>query len=345
MHHDAFFYAQPFLYSVCISVAVCFVVVAISKRYRIDDRRGGRRHIHTKSISRFGGVAIIGAFILSLYFNTALVFDNIAWAMIIGGVMILLFGVFDDIKPLSWKSQLFFQTALVLFVFIFGIQITYITNPFGGVFDLIVAGMPIISLLFMIAWMVFIMNAINWCDGIDGLSGGVVFIAVITLFIMSLQPQVMQPPMAIISIILAGSVLGFLIFNFPPARIFAGSSGAFFMGYIIALLAIAAGAKIGTTLLVLAVPLVDALWVVSNRAYKGKLIFHPDREHLHHRLLDRGWSVTEILFLYYSITALCAFFAIATQSVSKLYTFVGFCILIVVFFIAISYDKKTKFFT
>lgn len=344
MQYDALFYVQPFIYAIGIAIALCFMIIVVSKKMMFHDVRNDARHIHTQRVSRFGGIAVILAFMGALIFNPHLIFDRTVWAMFIGGGAILLFGVIDDVKPLSWQSQLFFQVVIVLITFIFGIQIAYIINPFGGSVWLISDKMPVIGLLFMMAWMIFIMNAVNWCDGIDGLAGGVIFIAAMTLFILSLEPQVMQPPIAIIAIALAGSVLGFLLFNFPSARIFAGSSGAFFMGYIVALLAIAAGAKIGTTLLVLAVPLVDAAWVIGNRVHTGRSIFHGDKEHLHHRLLDRGWSIKKILFSYYGITIMCSCAAVLTQSLNKLFMFVGFCTIIIVFFVMVSYERtKTSF--
>jgi len=114
------------------------------------------------------------------------------------------------------------------------------------------------------------------------------------------------------------------------------------MGYAIALLAIAAGAKIGTALLVLAVPLVDAIWVVWHRVRNGESIFRSDKQHLHHRLLDRGWGVRQILMLYYSVTMFSAGIAIATQTIGKLIALIVFCIMIIVFFLFLSYDTNKK---
>jgi UDP-GlcNAc:undecaprenyl-phosphate GlcNAc-1-phosphate transferase len=336
------FYGQPFILGFGIASILCFLFIKTFQYLPIKDNRKNSRHIHKKNISRFGGLAIITAFILTLLWNEYIFFDHIVWSMIVGGVIILFFGIVDDIKPLSWQTQIFSQVAIVLLIFIMGVRTEFITNPFGGVIWLVTGDTSIWSLGFMLIWMLVIMNAVNWSDGIDGLAGGVVVIAAITLFIISLQPHVMQPPIAIMSIILAGSVLGFLIFNLPPAKIFAGSSGAFFMGYAIALLAIAAGAKIGTALLVLAVPLVDAIWVVWHRMRSGDSIFHSDKRHLHHRLLDRGWSVRQVLVLYYGVTIASACIAIATQTIGKLIALFVFCVMITVFFIVLSYGEKTK---
>jgi len=336
------FYGQPFILGFGIASILCFLFIKFFKIFPLSNKRKSKRHIHKNNISRFGGVTIITAFISTLLYNEYIFFDNIVWSLIVGGIVILFFGIIDDIKPLSWQTQIFSQVAIVLLIFIMGVRAEFITNPFGDVIWLVHDSTPIWSLLFMLIWMLVIMNAVNWSDGIDGLAGGIVLIAAVTLFVISLQPNVMQPPIAIITIILAGSVLGFLIFNLPPAKIFAGSSGAFFMGYAIALLAIAAGAKIGTTLLVLAVPLVDAIWVVWHRIRSGKSIFRSDKQHLHHRLLDRGWSVRQILMLYYSVTIFSAGIAIATQTIGKLIALIIFCIMIIIFFLFLSYDTNKK---
>lgn len=334
------FYGIPFLVSFGFVSILCFFLIRFQHVFVLRDNRRDRRHIHKRQVSRFGGIAIIVSFIGTLAINEYLFFDRIVWSMIVGGIIILVVGVIDDIKILSWKSQIFAQIIVVLLVFILGVRIEFVTNPFGDVVWLIYNNVPLLSLIFMIVWIGIIMNAINWCDGIDGLAGGIVFIASITLFIISLQPHVMQPPIAIISIVFAGSVAGFLIFNLPPAKIFAGSSGSFFMGFVIALIAIAAGAKIGATLLVLVVPLIDAIWVVGDRFRSGNSIFHGDKKHLHHKLLDRGWSTRSILILYYTITALCAVVAVVTHDVSKIIALIIFCGIIFMFFVVLSYNKQ-----
>jgi UDP-GlcNAc:undecaprenyl-phosphate GlcNAc-1-phosphate transferase len=345
MNVSLVFFGEPFLFSFAIASLLCFVIILLTKNISWRDNRISQRHVHKKRISRFGGVAIIIAFISTLFLNENLFFNYVVWSIIIGGILIMILGIIDDIKPLSWQSQLFSQVVIVLLVFILGIRTEFITNPFGGVIWLIHDNMPFLSLLFMLIWMLIIMNAINWCDGIDGLAGGVVIIAACTLLVISLQPHINQPPIAIISIILVGSVFGFLIFNLPTAKIFAGSSGSFFMGFVISLIAIAAGAKIGTTLLVLAVPLMDLIWVIFSRLREGKSLFRADNRHLHHRLLERGWNVKHILIIYYSLTIFCAIIAIFTQSIGKLVSLLLFCLMILIFFIIFSYDGKEKKFT
>jgi UDP-GlcNAc:undecaprenyl-phosphate GlcNAc-1-phosphate transferase len=336
------FYGQPFLLGFAIASVLSFIIVVLFRKFPLDNKRIEDRHIHKKNISRFGGMAIIVAVIVSIFFNQYLFFDNIVWSIIAGGLLILLYGIFDDIKPLSWQSQMFSQVAIVLLVFIMGIHTEFISNPFGGVVWLVKDENIFFSLIFMLVWMLVIMNAVNWSDGVDGLAGGIVIIASFTLLFVSLQPNVSQPPIALLAAIFAGSVFGFLIFNLPPAQIFAGSSGSFFMGYVVALLAIAAGAKIGATLLVLAVPLIDAVWVVWQRIKKGSSVFKGDKEHLHYKLLDKGWSVWAILLLYYGITIMSAIIAIYTQMIGKVVALGVFCFIILIFFINLSHNDKEQ---
>ncbi len=334
------FYGSPFVISFLLSVSFCLILIYFFRKKNSGKIRNGTRHIHeNKLISRFGGVAIIFSFIATLFFNRNIVFDHLTLVMLIGVVMIFILGLLDDVWELDWKVQLFFQILIISFIFYFGIQIEFITNPLGGliVFNLV------FSFIFTLVWMLIIINTVNWSDGIDGLMGGIIFFASIALFFLSLRPEVNQPPLAIISVVLVGSILGFMIFNFPPASIFAGTGGVFAVGYLISVLAIFAGAKIGTTLLVLIVPLTDAFFVVWQRWREGQSFFQADMRHLHHRLLQLGWSQKKIIILYYFITVIGMIVAFSTSSVNKFFAFVLFFMTVLTFcFVVDKLVKKMK---
>lgn len=334
------FYGLPFVSSFFISMSFCFVLVYFSKKRNCENVRKSLRHIHdNKKISRLGGAAIIFSFVLTLFFNSNIVFDHLTLVMLIGLMTIFILGVLDDVWELNWKIQLFFQVIIIFSIFYYGIQIEFITNPFGGLilFNLLT------SFIFTLIWMLVIINAVNWSDGIDGLMGGIIFFASVALFFLSLRPDVNQPPLAIISVVLAGSILGFLIFNFPPAKIFAGTGGSFFTGFLIAVLAIFAGAKIGTTLLVLIIPLTDALFVVWQRFKNKQSLFKADMRHLHHQLIQLGWSQRKIIILYYFITAIGVVVALSTSSVSKFFAFLLFFAVVFTFcFVVSTLVKKSK---
>jgi UDP-GlcNAc:undecaprenyl-phosphate GlcNAc-1-phosphate transferase len=241
-------------------------------------------------------------------------------------------GLWDDFCELSWKIQLFFQIFCASLVFFFGVRIYYLTNPFLGEIIKLDKGVGIFLAFFLaLIWIVLLMNALNWLDGLDGLSGGITLIGVLTIFFLSLKEEVNQPPVAIITMILAGSILAFLIFNFNPAKIMAGTAGSMFMGFSLAVLAIFSGTKIATTLLILAIPVLDFLWVVWERKRSGKSIFLPDNNHLHYKLLSLGWSQRKINISLYLITAVIAAISLHTRVLGKSIT-----LLLVIFFLGTS---------
>jgi len=331
-------FLMPLLVSFIISTLLLIVFILVNRRCAIRDSRITKRHLHKKGISRFGGIALIIAFVITILLDKNLVINTPLLGVLIGSGAILILGFVDDIRQLSWKTQLFFQLAIVMLVYIMGNGLAYISNPFGGVFLLSSGIGYVIGFLIAIIWVVFLMNAINWVDGVDGVSGGITFIGVVTVFILSFRPEVNQPPIAIITAALMGCFAAFLFFNFHSAKIMAGTSGSMFMGFILAILAIFAGAKIATTLLVLAVPIIDALWVITERFRAGDSIFAPDKRHLHFRLLELGWSVKKICLFYYAITVIVAVIALNTNAVGKI---IGFA-LVALFMAAVLFVIRIK---
>jgi UDP-GlcNAc:undecaprenyl-phosphate GlcNAc-1-phosphate transferase len=236
----------------------------------------------------------------------------------LGSLVLAIFGIMDDVGEIYWKNQLFFQIASALFIFVFGIRIYYITNPLtGGIIDLSLGWGVAFSVVVAIFWILLVINSINWVDGVDGLSGGISFIAAMTIFFLSLKAEVFQPPVAILAAALSGSILAFLIFNFNPAKIIAGTSGSFFMGFSIAALSILAGTKIATALLVLAIPIIDLVWVIRERLRKKRSVFRADRSHLHYKLVELGWSQRQISLFYWGVTILISAAALNTRAIGK----------------------------
>jgi UDP-N-acetylmuramyl pentapeptide phosphotransferase/UDP-N-acetylglucosamine-1-phosphate transferase len=178
------------------------------------------------------------------------------------------------------------------------------------------------AILFTLFWIVGMMNTINWLDGLDGVAAGVTLIASGVLFIHTFRLG--QLSLALLPLALAGAVLGFLLFNFPPAKIFLGS-GAPLLGFILAVLSIIGGTKAGTALLVLAIPILDVAWQILNRARTGHSPFQADRGHLHHRLYDVGVSNRAIVALYYALSA--AFGALALVLPNPVYKMIALVII------------------
>jgi len=312
-------YLIPFLISFSCSVFFILVIKFLVDRFRLSGHklRLESRHIHIENISRFGGLAIAGAFFVAILLDKNLILTRDIWGILFGGVLIFILGFCDDLWEIGWKKQLFFQSLAVLLIFIFGVKINFITNPWGDVIYLNSNVGFFIGIVMGLIWSLILINAMNWFDGIDGLSGGIYLMGLLAIFFLSLKPEVNQPPVGILALTLAGAVLGFLIFNFPPARIMAGSSGVFFVGFVIAGLSIFAGTKIATTLLVLLIPMLDFFWVISKRLRSKRSIFSPDKEHLHHKLLGIGWSQKKIDIFFYLITSFILGIALTVEGLGK----------------------------
>lgn len=300
----------PTFLAFTVSAISIFYIKKLAFKLGAVDRPGGRR-IHKKATPRMGGVAIaIGFFaVLALfvfafpdYLSDHLIdlkqFHNKSIGFIVGALIILLVGIYDDIKNLKPAPKFILQLVAILIAVASGISIYTIGNPFDSN-NLISLG----NLGYFIApiWLIFMINAINWFDGADGLSGGVSTIAAITIGVLSLQSEINQPEIAFLAFLLAGATLGFMPFNWHPAKIFLGDSGSMFLGFTLGTLAILSGAKLATTALVLGLPLFDAIWVIARRIYNKKPPWKADSLHLHHRFLRAGFTPPMIAILNYLI--------------------------------------------
>lgn len=288
---------------------------------------------------------MILAFISTVFLNSDLYISIQVFGVMAALMIILVVGVWDDVQEVFWKTQFFYQMASAIIIFIFGVRIYFVTQPLtGGIINLDSGLAVIFSILLVILWVVVMINSMNWIDGIDGLSGGVSFIGALTIFFLSLRPEVNQPPVAILAMIFAGATLGFLIFNFYPSMIMAGTAGSMFMGFSLAFLAIFAGTKIATAILVMALPMIDFVWVIGERFKKRKSIFKADKNHLHHKLLELGWSQRKIALYYYSITAMIAIVALNTRIIGKSITLISAFVIMAVALIFINkkLDEKKK---
>ncbi|MCK4591857.1 undecaprenyl/decaprenyl-phosphate alpha-N-acetylglucosaminyl 1-phosphate transferase [Candidatus Parcubacteria bacterium] len=331
-----FLYLKPFLIALILSLVFTKALILFGRKYKLYDKIKENK-IHKKNIARFGGIAIIVSFLLAIFLSGDLVFDNLKWGMIISVLVILVFGLYDDLKNLSWKKQLMGQIIVVAIMIYAGLQVDYIANPFGGAefrldalqYSVFGIEYSVFSSLFILFWIVGFMNVMNWLDGLDGLAGGVGIIGAITLFFLSISGLVNQPPLGIISIAVAGAILGFLFFNFNPAKIFMGTSGSMFLGFMLAVLAIFSGGKIATVLLIMGFPILDAIWVITQRIKVGESPFRGDKRHLHYRLLEKGWSQRKVVLFIYLICLSFSVSAIVFQSFGK---FLALAVLFVFFY-------------
>jgi UDP-GlcNAc:undecaprenyl-phosphate GlcNAc-1-phosphate transferase len=300
-------------------------------RHGIVDRPGVRR-VNTRTVGRGGGLAIAGSF-LAVAAGFVLANERFGWlpvppnlqaneflALFVGGAAAATIGALDDLLDLRARWQLLGQVALALLAVALGIGITVVNNPFGP--DVIRFSEPF-SVGFTVFWIIGMINSINWIDGLDGLSSGIALIASVTLGIISLTTQVSQPLIAVLCFALAGSLAGFLRWNFHPAKIFSGTSGVQFVGFTLAVLAILGQAKVAVALLVLGVPIIDTFWIIVGRIARGGSPFAPDRSHIHHRLLDLGLSHRNTVLVIYGICGALGVFAMLVSEVTQLYAFLG----------------------
>jgi UDP-GlcNAc:undecaprenyl-phosphate GlcNAc-1-phosphate transferase len=332
----------PFIVSFFTTIVFITFGIFIGKKIKWCDRIS-QRHIHCAGATRIGGIAMIIAFNATVLLNCDLVITSELYGVMFASIVLLMVGVRDDLREVDWKTQFFFQIVAAFLIFASGIRIYFITNPLtGGILNLNSGFGVICSALLVIGWIILMINSMNWLDGIDGLSGGITFIGAVTIFFLSLKPEVNQPPMAILSLIVAGLALSFLVFNFHPSRVMAGTSGSMFMGFILAILAIFAGTKIATSILVMAIPVMDCIWVIGMRIKNKKSIFKPDNIHLHYKLLELGWSQKKIALCFYSVTVLISIVALNTRFIGKTITLLTVAVIMTVFLLTINSKISDK---
>jgi UDP-GlcNAc:undecaprenyl-phosphate GlcNAc-1-phosphate transferase len=324
-----------FALAALIAFALTPLVRRTMKRYGIVDRPGERR-VNTRPVPRGGGVAIAVGF-LAVALPFTVLNESADWipmplnitasdlvALFAGGAVAAIIGALDDLYDLRARWQLLGQVLLALGAWLLGVGVSLISNPFD---DAPLRFAPAFSAGFTVFWIVGMINSINWIDGLDGLSSGVALIAAVTLGVLSLTTQVSQPLIAVLCFALAGALLGFLRWNFYPAKIFSGTTGVQFVGYTLAVLSILGSAKVAVALLVLGVPIIDTFWIIVGRLTQGRSPFTPDRSHIHHRLLDLGLSHRNTVLVIYAICIVLGILALVVQEVTQAYAFISLFIL------------------
>ena len=300
------------------------------------------RKVHKNPIPRLGGLGIFVGFMLGyMIFGQNSVQMN---SILIGSFIILLTGIFDDIKPISAKAKMLGQIAASAVIVFYGdILLTHVTI-FGQYIDFGIFSYPI-TLIFIVACT----NIINLIDGLDGLAGGVSSIFYLsTIVICFFQNRFgLEFTLALIAL---GSTLGFLIHNFNPARIFAGDSGALFMGFIIAVISLL-GFKttvitsIFIPLMILAVPILDTLFAIIRRVVNHRKISEPDKEHLHHQLLKMKFSHKNTVLIIYGINILFAIASVLYTLKDSQDVFIGRIIYAVLMILVLWFVLKTDIIT
>ena len=309
------------------------------------DKPDNKRKVHKVPIPTMGGLAIFISFLGGLLlFGTK---NNIMLPIVIGAFLIVILGMWDDIKPMKARYKLIGQIIVACIVVIFG-NITFDNmQVFGLNFEFGIFAYPI-SILFIVA----IINAINLMDGLDGLAAGSSTIYFITIAIIGFIMNKLGGLDVILCLILAGACLGFLVYNFAPASIFMGDTGSMFLGYIISIIALL-GFKTATItsliipILVLFVPIIDTILAMGRRLIHGKSIGYADREHLHHQLLKNTKSTRKTVCIMYIINILFACVSIFYTLGNKKLSMIIYLLLLIFFIILILstdilFDRRKK---
>ena len=298
-------------YLITFALAALLSVLLTPLAGRLGRRLGAMDRTVDPPLPRFGGLGIGAAATLALALlgvafapvRALLDYSRLElWAVYLGGGVVFALGMVDDVRPLKAPPKLIVEVAVAVGMYAAGVRAATVWLPFG-----IVELGQVAGLLFTVLWIVGITNAFNLLDGIDGAAAGAAIFALLAVFFASVQLG--NPLVALLTVALAGSTLGFLRWNFAPARIFLGDSGSLFLGFVLASLALR-GATKGATIVAIAIPVVafalpvtDTLLSMLRRGLRGAPLMRGDREHLHHRLLAMGLTTRQAVALLYVVSA------------------------------------------
>jgi len=313
---------NPLLIAALVSLIVTPLTIKLAWKFGLVDDPKKRKHpakLHKKITPRAGVIPIwVSLVIASLVFLPP---DRYLLGILGGATIFLILGILDDkydINPYIRLVGCILAAGITVFS---GVKIFFITNPLGG--DIIHFSQPL-AIIFAVLWISFLSNITNWSSGFDGQLPGIVVIAALTIAFLSFRfsADITQWPVTILAAITAGAFLGFLPYNFFPQKIMPGYGGGSLAGYFLAVLAILSGAKVATAILVLGVPMVDAVYSILRRLLQGKSPFWGDRGHLHHKLMDLGWGKRRIALFYWLVSVGLGLVALQLNTQLKLYTIV-----------------------
>lgn len=313
-----------FFVSLAVATVLTPLVLKTALRRGLYDQPDGRK-VHSRLIPRLGGIAIVLAFFTPLV-GILLVEAGMRQqltqnepqlvGLFVGGLLVAVLGLWDDLRGADAKQKFVVQIGVACLMWALDYRIDVVTNPFGGSIEVGWLSLPV-----TVFWFVGVMNAVNLIDGLDGLAGGIGLISVSTLMVLALTDG--NVVAALMCACLAGALVGFLFFNFNPARIFMGDTGSLFLGFVLAAFSIATGSKGSTAIalsvpiLVLALPIVDTMLAIGRRVKARRPIFSADQEHIHHKLLKAGFSHRGAVLVLYGVAVVLAGLALLTRATSQ----------------------------
>lgn len=326
-----------FILAAALSSALTVWIKRLAIEFNLIDTPNSDRKIHTEPKPLLGGIAIYLSFSIAALFASLVVpfalTKGVTWtaisALLFGGLIIMIGGFLDDKYKLKPQQQLICPIIAILVVMLSGIKVGVITNPLGGLVDLsqwqinwsIFNAVPLVSIIITFVWLLGMVYTTKLLDGLDGLATGVGLIGSLIIFSLTQFTKFYQPSVGLLAIIMSGALLGFLIWNWHPAKIFLGEGGSLYIGFILGVLSIISGSKIATTLLVMGIPILDVAWVIIRRTFfNHKKLSVADKQHLHHRLLDVGFGHKQAVVFLYVLTASFGLTALFIGSRGKLIT-------------------------
>lgn len=342
------FFFLPFLFVLLLTP----LTIKIATSLKLVDNPKTHKHpaiIHKKTLPRAGGLPIYIAIALSIFILIA--DQKIFIPIIFAGGVVVIIGLLDDKYDISAYIRFLGNIFCALIVVIAGLQVPFITNPLGGILNFSNVTYEIFGISFTIGsllavlWITWVMNMLNWSKGVDGQMPGVAAIAAIIIGIASLRFPVLTDINILVSqasFIVAGAALGFLVYNFYPAKIFPGYS-ATILGFMIGVLSIMSGVKLATAILVMGVPAADFLFTFTRRIVNRKSPFRGDREHLHHLLLKQGLGQRKIALFYWAMSALLGVFALNLSSRGKLFAIILVVVLVGAIIFTLKFIDKRNF--
>lgn len=323
---------QEFIFAPVVAFLVTLLsvpfVIKFARRAKLMDDPKTHKHpaiIHKKPIPRAGGLAIYAGIAVAALIFTPL--DTFTLTLLLGGLIVVLTGVLDDKFDLSPYVRFGANIITAIIAVYAGVTIPFITNPLGGILHFTDFKLELLFLSFhfgdvlAVIWIVWVMNMLNWSKGVDGQMPGIAAISSFVIGIVALRFLTVEDTSymtTMLSFIVGGASLGFLFFNFYPAKIFPGYS-ATILGYFIGILSITSGVKLATAVLVMGVPSVDAAITIIRRILSKKSPFWHDRGHLHHLLLNYGMGHRSIAVFYWLMSLILGFVALSTSSRGKLF--------------------------
>ncbi len=339
------YYALIFFISTSFSYFLTLKIRTLALKLNIIDEPSIERKKHTGRTPLLGGTAIFLSFFCIIFLAKNQILSGSLelkhWiGVFIGGLILIIGGFLDDKLNLSPKLQILFPLFACFSVILGGVGVTKITNPLTNEHLLF---SNITSNIFIIIWLLCIMYTTKLLDGLDGLVSGVVGIGAFIIFIFTLTTKYYQPDIGLVSLVLAGACLGFLILNWHPAKIFLGEGGSIFLGYILGVIAIISGGKVAITLLIIGIPAIDMGWTILRRTLNNQNpLTSADRSHLHHRLNDSGLGTKKTVLLYYAFSCIFGVTSIFLQSRGKFIALNLVLVLMITLVIYFSIRKNQK---